>query len=162
MNEYGPFELERDALATRSAALIRAAFDANPGVGASVPESLKVMTDACETHGDALGKWDLGFLKGVAWGETANAVSLAGMIRRAYEAGLAARDEAAEVEWGVRFSPGSGRPRDLLLGTRDDAQETAGELRKERPEWGAAVVVREPERPAGPWKLAPGEDGADE
>jgi hypothetical protein len=89
-NEYGPFDTERQALATRAAAKIRAAFDANPGVGASVPESLKVMTDACDAHGVDLGKLDLSFLRGVAWGETFYSVSLAGMITRAYQAGKAA------------------------------------------------------------------------
>jgi hypothetical protein len=91
--EHGPFDNERQALATRAAASVKAAFDAAPGVGASVPEALKVMTDACEAAGVELGAWDLGFLRGVAWRETADAVSLAGMIRRAYEAGLAARNE---------------------------------------------------------------------
>jgi hypothetical protein len=87
--EHGPFDSERQALATRAAAVIKAAFDAAPGVGASVPESLKVMTDACAAAGVDLGTWDLGFLRGVAWGETANAVSLAGMVTRAYRAGKA-------------------------------------------------------------------------
>ena len=86
-SEYGPFDSEREALATRSAALIRATFDANPGVGASVPECLRILTDACDAAGVALGNRDLGFLKGVAWGETADTVSLAGMITRAYQAG---------------------------------------------------------------------------
>lgn len=67
--------------------------------------------------------------------------------------------EAAAAEWGVRFSPGSGRPRDLLLGTRDDAQESVTAMREERPEWGAALIAREPERPAGPWRLAEQEEG---
>jgi hypothetical protein len=62
----------------------------------------------------------------------------------------------APTEWGVRFSPGSGRPRDLPLGTRDDAQETVEVLRAEQPGWGAVLVAREPERPAGPWRLAYG------
>lgn len=91
--EYGPFDTERQALATRAAASIKAAFDANPGVGASVPECLKVMTDACEAAGIALGRLDLSFLQGVAWRETSDAVSLAGMITRAYLAGLAKRED---------------------------------------------------------------------
>jgi len=94
-NEYGPFNSEREALATRAAAVIRAAFDAAPGYGASVPESLKVMTDACDAAGVDLGAYDLGFLRGVAWRESADAVSLAGMVTRAYQAGLARRDRDA-------------------------------------------------------------------
>jgi hypothetical protein len=87
--ENGPFFNEREALATRAAAVIKAAFDAAPGGGASVPECLKVMTDACEAHGVDLGTWDISFLRGVAWGETASVVSLAGMITRAHAAGKA-------------------------------------------------------------------------
>lgn len=96
-DEYGPFDTEREARATRAAAVIRAAFDAAPGYGASIPARLKVMTDACEASGVALGAWDLGFLQGVAWREVADCVSLAGMIRRAYEAGKAAREPATEA-----------------------------------------------------------------
>jgi hypothetical protein len=92
-NEYGPFDNERQALATRAAARIRAAFDANPGVGASVPECLRVMTEACAECGVDLGRMDLSTLQDIAWRETFETVSLAGMIRRAYEAGLAARAE---------------------------------------------------------------------
>lgn len=161
-NEYGPFASERDAWATDACAAEHAAWEANPVPGESEKWNMRMLLDGIEGIGLELGAYDLSPLRQVAMYETSKCVALRGIIRRAYQAGLAARDKAAEVEWGVRFSPGSGRPHDLLLGTRDDAQETAGELRKERPEWGAAVVVREPERPAGPWKLAPGEDGADE
>lgn len=66
-NEYGPFASEREALATRAAALIRAAYDAKPGVGASVPEALKVMTDACAECGVDLGRMDLSTLQDIAW-----------------------------------------------------------------------------------------------
>lgn len=98
MPEHGPFSSEREALATRAAAIIRAAFDASPGVGASVPEALKVMTDACEECGVELGRMDLSTLKDIAWRETFETVSLAGMIRRAYQAGKAAKHGHANPE----------------------------------------------------------------
>lgn len=87
MTEHGPFETERDALATEAAAFIRAAFDDHPGYGASVPECLQVLTDACAAAGISLGKHDLSVLTGIAWRETADAVVIAGLIRRAWDAG---------------------------------------------------------------------------
>jgi hypothetical protein len=149
-NEYGPFDTEREALATRAAAVIKAAFDDHPGVGASVPEALKVMTDACEAHGVALGKLDLSFLQGVAWRETSDCVSLAGMITRAYLAGLAARD--AGVEWGVRFTIGGVNERPLP--SEEDARTVVASMRESRPEFDAVLITRTPEVPAGPWRLA--------
>lgn len=148
-NEYGPFANEREALATRAAAVIRAAYDAHPGVGASVPESLKVMTDACEAHGVALGKLDLSFLQGVAWGETFYSISLAGMITRAYEAGKAAAAvERAETEWGVRFTDGG--LSDHACGSEGHARAVVASMRQE----GAVLVTRVPARAASPWTVA--------
>lgn len=96
MNEHGPFATERQARATQAAARIRAAYDAHPGVGASFPEALEVMTDACAECSVVLGDYDLSFLRGVSQGESMDAVRLAGMIRRAYEAGKAAREGNGE------------------------------------------------------------------
>lgn len=92
MAEYGPFNSEQEALATRAAAVIKAAFDTHPGPGASEPECLKVMTDACEAAGVKLGSYDLSLLRWLARWETGQCVSLAGMIRRAHQAGLAAKN----------------------------------------------------------------------
>jgi hypothetical protein len=135
-NEYGPFDSERQALATRSAALIRAAFDAHPGVGASVPESLKVMTDACEAAGVDLGKLDLSFLQGVAWGETFYSVSLAGMIARAAEP-----PSGTETEWAVRM----GRSQDVTSHDEDTARRMLAMLGENGT---PAVLYR---REVGPW-----------
>jgi hypothetical protein len=65
------------------------------------------MTDACEQAGVVLGGYDLGLLRWLARGETGQAVSLAGMIRRAYEAGKAAAPGTV-TEWGVQFRDGDG------------------------------------------------------
>ena len=89
-DEHGPFGTERDARATRAAASIRAAFDANPGVGATEPEALRLMTEACEACGVVLGDYDLSLLRWMARWETGQVVSLIGIIHRAHEAGKAA------------------------------------------------------------------------
>jgi hypothetical protein len=57
-------------------------------------------------------------------------------------------------EYGVRFTP-EGQPCDIPLGTRDDAEGAVGAMREERPGWGAVLVAREPERPAGAWREVP-------
>lgn len=148
-NEYGPFQTESEALATRAAAGIKAAFDDHPGVGASVPESLKVMTDACELAGVDLGALDLSFLKGVAWGETFYAVSLAGMIIRAWETGKAAGRDGEAVEWGVRFTVGG--PTEHPCTSEEEARAVVASMRDKRPENNAVLVKRVSGRPAGPW-----------
>lgn len=94
-SEHGPFQTEREALSTRAAARIRAAFDAKPGVGASVPEALKVMTEAAGECGVDIGALDLITLKGIAWRETYETVCVAGIIRRAFKAGKASGNPVA-------------------------------------------------------------------
>jgi hypothetical protein len=155
VNEYGPFDTEREALATRAAAVIRAAFDAHPGVGASVPECLKLMTDTCEESGIALGYWDLSFLQGVAWGETADCIRLRGMIRRAYLAGLAARNSDrigyTVVTWpqtdgspDIEFGTGLLFELDQALALRDEVREdTERAGRSERHEVAEVVKMEE-------------------
>lgn len=159
-SEHGPFQNEREALSTPAAARIRAAFDAAPGVGASVPESLAVMTEACAECGVELGNQDLGFLRGVAWGETANAVSLAGMIRRAFEAGKAAGPDGTVTEWGVAYRPNLlGVPAVRIIDPEPSeyaARRTVASLREVVPQDESMVMRRE----VGPWKEAPeGETG---
>jgi hypothetical protein len=155
MSENGPFNDERAALSTRAAARIRAAFDAKPGVGASVPEALSVMTEACEECGVELGRMDLSTLQDIAWRETFETVSLAGMIRRAYEAGQAAGHEGAVTEWGVQFNapPGRGRSVFQAYGSEDDARTQAA-VTPEVDGWSATLMHRQ----ATPWTPVPGED----
>lgn len=108
--EHGPFETEAEALTTQAAAMVRAAQDARlaarqPGAGAGDETRLKIMTDACEEHGVTLGAYEQRFLAWLARGETGHAVALAGIIRRAHEAGLrAARiPEGSVTSWAVRY-----------------------------------------------------------
>jgi hypothetical protein len=98
MPEYGPFDTEDQALATEAAATIRAPFTRNPlaGYGTSVPEALKVLTDECAAAGVELGAHDLSELQDIAWREPAGVVSVAGIIRRAWEAGRRSVNPPAE------------------------------------------------------------------
>ena len=89
-NEYGPFNSEREALDTRAAAVLKAAYDEHPGVGAGNQERADLLTAACEAAGVVLGDYDLRLLRWLANWENGQCVSLAGIIRRAYEAGKAA------------------------------------------------------------------------
>jgi hypothetical protein len=155
-NEYGPFESEREALATRAAAMIRAAYDDHPGYGASVPECLKVMTDECEASGVALGAWDLSFLQGVAWGETADCIRLRGLIRRAFEAGKTVRLEGAVTLWGVQFGPDDTVQRYHYEDAARQAHRDVEALDASRR---GTVVSRQAW--AGPWTPAPDEEGTD-
>lgn len=96
MPEHGPFDSESDALATEAAAAVRAAQDLpygrtpaetgqwRAGVRAA---RLKVITDACETAGIVLGDYDRRLVEWLADWETAQAVALAGIIRRAWDGG---------------------------------------------------------------------------
>lgn len=91
--DHGPFETENQAGATPAVRAVYAAFDANPGVGRMAPHNLAMLTSACEAAGVGLGAYDrrqLGWL--ASWDPTTCAV-VAGLIRRAYLAGLAAEGE---------------------------------------------------------------------
>jgi hypothetical protein len=97
-DEYGPFKNEREALATRAATLVQAAYDAHPDDRtAASRERLRLLTEACEAAGVALGDYDLRLFGWLSQWETGQCVALAGIIRRA-----AAQPEAAETEWGDR------------------------------------------------------------
>lgn len=58
----------------------------------------------------------------------------------------------AEVEWGVRFTIGGVNERPLA--SEEDARTVVASMRENRPEFGAVLVIRTPEVPAGPWGLA--------
>lgn len=155
-NEYGPFENERQALATRAAAVIKAAFDARPGPGASEPECLKVMTDACEATGVELGAYDLGLLRWLAKWETGQAVALAGMIRRAYLAGQASQsgpEPGTVTQWGVRWTYG-GETTTETWSEEGNARACLEEtLASGAADTGTPVTLLR--RKIGPWKEVP-------
>jgi hypothetical protein len=61
--------------------------------------------------------------------------------------------EPAGVEWGIRFKPG-GWPAEHPANSEADARKVIAAMRESHPEWEAALIVRSPERAAGPWRLA--------
>lgn len=160
-SEYGPFESERQAGSSPAARAVYAAFDADPGPGKMKPHNLAVLTRACEAAGVELGAYDERILAGVANWEPATCVVIAGIIRRAREAGESAALTAAVPEWGVRFKASKMRlepvTEQAAEGGEAEARETVADMRELYPEWNAVLITRTPERPAGPWKLAPGE-----
>lgn len=90
MAEHGPFESEWEARDTRAVREANAAWDADPVPGKHVPHHLKIMTDACRAAGVELGAYDLRTLTWLGNYEAPHCAAIAGMIYRAYEAGLAA------------------------------------------------------------------------
>lgn len=155
-SEYGPFGIEEEIWATGAYRRIRAAFDANPGYGASVPEALTEMTSACEHIGIEIGALDLSTLKDIAWRETFEAVCIAGLLRRAYEAGKAAPPEGLATEWAIAYTtwPGKGVPSRREIQPYPDeatAREAVTEIRRAMPQDEPALVCRQ----AGPWKEVP-------
>jgi hypothetical protein len=149
-NEYGPFRNEREALATRAGAQVQFAYDAYPDDrNASSQARLRLLTGTCKDLGVDLGDYDLRLFDWLSQWETGQCVALAGIIRRA--AGRAAE----ESEWGVRFTIGGVNERPLS--SEEDARTVVANMRVNRPEFDAVLIVRVPEVPAGPWRLADGE-----
>lgn len=155
-SEWGPFSCEREALATRAAAAIRAAYDAAPGTGATFPAALKVLTDACEAAGVELGAYDLSPLRQMSYMEIAQCAALAGIIRRAFEAGKAAALEGTVTEWGVRFTLSPGDRAESPCPDEDDARASVENMNEHRPDFAAVLVKRDAARPAGEWEEVPG------
>lgn len=152
--EYGPFGSESEALATRAAAVLRAASAANPGVGAGDPARLKLLTGACEAAGVVLGDYDLRLLRWLSKYENTTCVRLAGMIHRAYEAGKAAGPDGAVAEWALAYTHRPTLPgvpvRRILQPYPDeaDARESVEEIRRLAPEDEPALM----QRTVSPWK----------
>jgi hypothetical protein len=148
--EFGPFKTERDASNSPAARAVYAAFDADPGVGKMRPHNLAVLIAACEAAGVVLGEYDERVLAGAAYSEPATCAVLAGIIRRA-----AARPAAAEAEWGVRFTVAG--VNEHPCNSEEEARTVVAGMRRKQPEFGAVLIVRVPEVPAGPWTLVPEE-----
>lgn len=153
MSEYGPFADEREALATGACAAERAAWNA-PGDGEKF--NMQMLTSACGELGVELGAYDLSPLRQVAVYETSKCVALRGIIHRAYEAGRAAREEPAAVEWGIVRPEGASRSDDVWGCGRDAEAYVRKLLRDHRSIHGddAGWLVT---RDIGQWKKVPNE-----
>jgi hypothetical protein len=155
-SEYGPFQDEQDAWATEAYAAERAAWDANPVPGEGEKFNMAMLLAACEEIGLELGAYDLSPLRQVAMYETQKCVALRGIIRRAYLAGQASRDEGtAGTEWGVLLDRGDGQPVVLARFEGEHAETDALTMASDhRPAWSVAS------RQVGPWVPVPGEEGS--
>jgi hypothetical protein len=80
----------------------------------------------------------------------AQRVSVASLIRKAV---LAAAEQPAETEWGIRWLL-HGTPCEYPAIDEGDARRVLAGMRDKHPEYGAQLIVRDAERPAGPWRLA--------
>ncbi len=89
MADHGPFETERQAHAAAIAAI-------PPEHGRLIlhaSQNRQLIEDACAAAGVVLGAFDRRHLDWLAGFEDSDCAVLAGIIRRAYEAGLAAEGE---------------------------------------------------------------------
>ena len=111
MPEYGPFNSEREALDTQAYAALRAIDDTDPDLRAFPAACLKLITDACEAAGAELGAYDLAWLRWLTGWEITHCLPLAGIIRRAFEAGQRAAQppEGTVTGWAVEFRAPDGR-----------------------------------------------------
>jgi hypothetical protein len=155
-SEYGPFHSERDAWATAAGVRSIAAWEANPVPGEGERFNLRILLDDIGEIGLDLGAYDLSPLRQVAMYETQKCVALRGIIRRAYLAGQASRDEGtAGTEWGVLLDRGDGQPVVLARFEGEHAETDALTMASDhRPAWSVAS------RQVGPWVPVPGEEGS--
>jgi hypothetical protein len=91
MTDHGPFETDDQARMLPEVRAVHEAFRA--GTGDLSGE--RMMLDACEAAGVTLGAYDARILHWVAGFEVQDCAVIAGIIRRAYLAGLA---EVTETE----------------------------------------------------------------
>lgn len=132
--EHGPFGSEREALATRAARDAIAAFDADPGAGKGQPRNLKIMTDAVKAARVELTGYEQGLFRWLAGWELSSAVVLAGIIDRAYRAGLEASASGDELGFVVVTWPQTGGQPDIDTPGLHDDRETAELERDDRRE----------------------------
>lgn len=99
----GPYDTESAALAEpmpREVAALHAAGRIRSGDPDRLVYNVKLLalTDACDQSGVALGAYDEGKLEWVAAWESTTVQVVIGLIRRAYDAGLAARTDTDDEE----------------------------------------------------------------
>lgn len=164
MAEHGPYGTEQEASATAAVRQARAAWDAlteralsdrQPVAGKHVPIHLKIMTDACQAAGVELGAFDKRTLEWLANYEDTTCQVIAGMVRRAWRAGLESAEPGDEIGWVVvtrspldpRWdvdTPGLHHERETAELERDDRRKhTQAVGRGERHEVAAVVRLEE-------------------
>jgi hypothetical protein len=141
MTDIGPFRNEREA-----SAAARAVIPPEPDWSIlSQAQRAEVLHRALAEAGVETSEFE----DSIAWWLSDWGDHYIGIIAR----WITAEREPAGVEWGIRFKPG-GWPAEHPAGSEGDARKVLAAMRESNPEWGAALIVRSPERPAGPWRLA--------
>jgi hypothetical protein len=106
--DHGPFETA-DQARTPAVLAVYAAFDADPGAGKMAPHNLAMLTAACQAAGVELGAYDARILAWMGSWEPQTCAVIAGIIRRAYLAGLEAEGDRIGFVV-VTYNQASGRP----------------------------------------------------
>jgi hypothetical protein len=145
--DHGPFETE-DQARTPAVLAVYEAFDADPGVGKMAPHNLAMLTSACQAAGVALGAYDARVLAWLGSWEPQTCAVIAGIIRRACEAGKTAAAEGTVTQWGLRLAGESCEP---IFDAYPGEEAARYALPGFQGVFGTAVVRRE----CGPWKEAP-------
>lgn len=109
---------------------------------------------AAVLDGVPLGAYDKRMTEWLVQLDDTTCRTFASVMWRCRAAGLPERVAATgqDVEWGVRFTIGGVNERPLA--SEEDARTVVASMRENRPEFGAVLITRVPEVPAGPWKLA--------
>ena len=156
MADHGPYESEQQA-----SAAARAAIPPAPGhVILSWSQLDGLLHLALAESGVETTAYEDGTVGWLANYEDSTVQVIAGWIRRAYEAGKAARPETA-AEWGTRFIDEDGREHmGANFGTGLQAELFARGLAAagKAPDWRGITVTRE----VTPWTPAPEEEAPDD
>lgn len=158
-DEHGPFATEREAWDTEACKAEQAAWEANPVPGEGEKWNLRMLVSAIEELGVELGDYDHSPLRQVAMYETSKCVALRGIIRRAYEAGLAREQpEGTVTEWALAYThrPNvtSGLPARRVVQpypSESEARAAVADLARLAPEDEPALMRRD----VGPWTPVP-------
>ena len=84
----GPFETEGQARELPAVRAVYEAFRADPGVGKMEPHNRRMLGRACEAAGVVTGRYDDRIIEWLSGWEPQMCAVVAGLITRAYEAGL--------------------------------------------------------------------------
>lgn len=94
----GPYETEQQVRELSAVRAVYDAFERDPGAGKMTPHCRRILDDACSAAGLETGAYDHRILVWLAgWGPDTCAV-VAGLITRAYEAGVAARSRTRAAD----------------------------------------------------------------
>lgn len=151
--DCGPYETAEQVRAVVS----RAYDDSRSGRASLRTSGYAMLNAACSAAEVRTGDFDRQIMDWLAGIEIETCAVFAGLVARAYQAGLANR-EGSVTEWGVRYSDPDGAPGHLQrYYDEDTAREARREVEALDPSRRGTVVSRQVW--AGPWTRAPIETG---